>query len=447
MASIRLTERSVASAAALAGQRLELFDQVTPGLILRVTDQGRKTWVVRYRTQDGRQPRLTLGTHPGLTLATARERALKVVADARDGNDPSAEKRRAKQAAVMQPLKTFDDLAARYLEVSVSGEYRPRGRAKRASTLTGEKVLLTTHVKPVLGTERLEAISRDTIRDLLRTVTAKGSKVSANRVLAFVRQVFNFAVAEGRLVASPVAGIRPPAVETPRTRTLSDAELERLWKTLSAPAGLRRKVGEGDVAVHLSPGVALALRLSLLLLQRRSEIAGMRLDELSLDQGVWLIRGDRMKNHEAHLVPLPPRASALIREAVKLSHDDNKPSPFVFPSPWDREKPITGGALTYALRNIYRALGITGATLHDLRRTGATAMASERLSIAPFVVSKVLGHSSDTGGGSAVTQQHYNIHDYAREKRAALSAWESLLAIVGNRSDDSNVVRLARLMS
>jgi integrase len=199
---------------------------------------------------------------------------------------------------------------------------------------------------------------------------------------------------------------------------------------------------EGE-RVYVGRAVRIALELAMLTLQRRTEIAAMRRDELALEQGVWTIQGDRTKNDAAHLVPLPERALALVREAVELSDDADNPSPFVFPSPRSRLKPISGGALTHALGDIYAALGIEGATVHDLRRTGATAMASERLGVLPFVVSRVLNHKSDTGGGAAVTAQVYNVHQYAAEKRTALTAWEGLLLeIVGERRKQVNVTQL-----
>jgi hypothetical protein len=96
MATLKLTDRQVAAARADRGARLELWDKQTPGLALRVSDQGRKTWVVRYRTDDGRQPRFTLGTYPTLGLSEARDLAADVIRDAKRGGDPSAEKRRSR---------------------------------------------------------------------------------------------------------------------------------------------------------------------------------------------------------------------------------------------------------------------------------------------------------------------------------------------------------------
>jgi integrase len=172
----------------------------------------------------------------------------------------------------------------------------------------------------------------------------------------------------------------------------------------------------------------------------------MTLEELDLDRGVWTIPAARMKGGQAHVVPLTPGAVQLIREAIRLAQEGReKAPPVVFPGARDPSRSIRPDSVTHAMRDIMAALGLKNASPHDLRRTGATNMASERLAVAPFIVSKVLGHRSDTGGAAAVTLAHYALHDYAPEKRRALEAWEGLLLeIVGERARAGNVSRFAR---
>ena len=72
MAKVNLTDRAVTAAKADQGQRLEIWDALTPGLCLRVTDAGVKSWVLRYRTPDGRQPRFKIGDASRMGLRAAR---------------------------------------------------------------------------------------------------------------------------------------------------------------------------------------------------------------------------------------------------------------------------------------------------------------------------------------------------------------------------------------
>jgi integrase len=233
-----------------------------------------------------------------------------------------------------------------------------------------------------------------------------------------------------------------PEEKKVRERTLSDPELKAVWTALEAPGEVD---GEDGRQLAISKGVSLALRLAAILLQRRAEIATMGVADLDLDQGVWLIPGDRTKNGRPHAVPLPPLALQLVKDA--LAARSNPDSPHVFPSPRSRgQKAIHPDALTRAMGHLSKALNFPLTGPHDLRRTGTTVMSSERLKdVTPFVVSQVLNHITDAGGGSATTRKHYNVHDYAAEKRAALIAWERLLMeIVGIYPEPSNVVPLER---
>lgn len=64
---------------------------------------------------------------------------------------------------------------------------------------------------------------------------------------------------------------------------------------------------------------------------------------------------------------------------------------------------------------------IEKATPHDLRRTCGTYMASD-LKVDRFIISQILNHKSDKGGGSAVTAI-YARYDYFDEKKQALMSW------------------------
>jgi integrase len=449
MATVKLTDKAVAAAKAETGKPLELWDASTPGLCLRVSDTGRKVWVYRYRTEDGRQPRLTLGLHTkAFGLAEARDAANRIRIEVQDGGDPSGERKRRKAMARAQPIKTFNDLADAFLEASESGQWRPRNKKKRERTIRDERAILKRHARPVLGDLRLEEIDRATVRNLLRKMIARGIGAQTNRTHAVIRQAFAYAVGEERLALNPVAGLPPQADEAPRDRVLTDEELKALWGALEAPHGLRKPARKGSdetVAMYVGRPLAIAVELCALLLQRRNEVAGMRLDELDLDQGIWTIPAARMKGGQGHIVPLPPKAVTLIREAMTLAKQGRESTPpVVFPGARDAQKSIRPDSVTHTMRDLMAALGLRNASPHDLRRTGATNLVTERLGFAPFVVSKVLGHRSDTGGAAAVTLAHYALHDYAPEKRRALEAWEGqLLEIVGEKVRPSNVMKLA----
>ncbi len=445
MASVRLTSKFVESVKPTPKKQVAYPDAQIPGLELRVTPQGRKVWSLRYRTKESVQRRMTLGVFPAVDLGDARDAALAVLGSASGGQDPAATARRAKAEAKARPIKTFDDLADAYLKACEAGEWKPKGKRQRERTISGHRAQLRLHIRPVLGKERVEAITKTQVRNLLRKMVDAGIGAQTNRIQAVIRQCFAFAISEDRVAINPATGFAKFATETPRVRVLSDAELKTLWAALIDPTGLRLPAKEGDeegAPVYVGRAMRIAVQLSVLLLQRRGEVAGMRLSELDLDQGTWLIPAERMKNGFPHMVPLPPRAVVLIGEALDLglagmTDEEREEAPNdrpVFPSPRSAAKSVKPDSLTHAMVNIAAALGITDATPHDLRRTGSTAMTSERLGVTPFIRSKVLGHRGDTGGGSAVSVAHYDANTYAPDKRRALAAWEGLLLeIVGEK--------------
>ena len=467
MAATHLTARGCAAAKPKTGPDGKAVQTAFPdddpkGLELRVSAEGRKVWCFRYRTLDGRQRRLTLGVFsPGddemegpeaqgearpLTLKAARRAARQARAVVENGADPAAEKRKAKEAAKAEVLRTFDDLAQAYLTACETGQWKPKGRRKRERTIKDERAILRRHVTPTLGKLAIAEVTRTGVKRLLRAMAAKAIGAQTNRAHAVIRQVFAWAIAEERVEANPATGFNPIAIETARARVISDDELKALWPVICAPSGVKIPVEDGEPRpLYLSRPVAISLQLAALLLQRRAEVVGMRRSELNLPEKTWLIPPERTKSGRPHLVPLTAQAVKLIEEAIKLADfGRDEPSLCVFPGRREAGKSMRPDSVTHALADVALACGIVGITVHDLRRTGASAMASERLGLPPFIISKVLGHSSDTGGAAAVTLTHYAVYDFAPEKRRALEAWEDLLLeVVGERPRKTKLTAIA----
>lgn len=438
MAAKVLTDVACAAAIAPARKRVELQDAKVPGLSLRVTDKGARTWIARYRSGAG-QSRFTLGTFPAMGVQKARAAARKALLDVEEGRDPAAEKRREREEAKASPIKSFNDLADAYLKACETGRWKPKKKVKRARTLADETYILNRNIRPVLGKRAPKDITRRDVKALLGGMFDRGINAQTNKTQAVIRQVFNFAIEAEvpGVVVNPADKIQPLGIQKPRARIWSDGELKTLWTGLESPQVL--------VKLKIGRPVAIALQLAALLLQRESEVAGMALSELDLENATWSLPGERTKNGAEHLVPLPPRAVELIREAMALAKEGREEQPpYVFPSPrGGGSKPILGGALAHALRDLRTELKIVGPTVHDLRRTGSTALTSEQIGVSHFIRSKVLGHQSDAGGGAAVSSLHYDLNAYVAPKRAALLAWEALLLeIVGERPRPNNVREL-----
>lgn len=423
-----LTDKQIAGARAPLGRRLEVWDLKAPGLCLRVTDRGLKTFMLRYRAADGTQPRLKLGRFPQMTLKHARLEAGRIRSDLEKGIDPAREKRRVKEPS-LAPL-IFRELHERYVAACEAGEWKPKGKRKRQVTLDYEAGIARRHVLPHFGELPIADITRQTVKGVLRGMIAQGIGAQTNRAQALIRQVYAYAISEDLVQINPATGFPAFADQHPRRRVWSDVELKSLWKTIGSDKPLLAPNGSTN---FVGRPLRIAVMLCALLLQRRAEVVGMTLAELNLADAVWVLPAERMKGGRAHSVPLPPAAVKLIKEAIELAARVREPVKFVFPHALE-DRAADPMSLSRAMNRLATAAGVSGAGLHDLRRTGSTAMTSERLGVSPFIRSKVLGHSTDTGGGAAVSTLHYDTNEYLAERRKALELWQHrLLEIVGER--------------
>lgn len=427
-------------------------DHDVRGLELRVSASGEKTWTFRYRDKiTAKQSRVTIGLYdptvdsPGdepsetrrLTLQGARVAARLLRSKVDAGANPAAERRDAREKAKAQTLKTMKDLAEAYFLACETGTHRSGRRRKKApSTLANERWIWGKYLEGRIGGDELETVTRTSVKNLLRAIYAIAPSQS-NKCRALLSQFFNYAVDEERLASNPVSRVAKMTEDKARTRTLTNHELKAFWGALDDPSGLRIVDEKRDLPVLVSEPVRICMKLCLVTLQRRAEVAGMKQSELDLENKVWIIPEDRTKGRAEHLVPLSELALQLIKAALKLAKKSKKGlGDAIFPSPTSKDVSIGAGAPSHAMADLTAALGIEDATLHDLRRTGATGMAA--LGVPPFVVSKVLAHK-DSGGGAAVTARHYNLYAYAAEKRDALERWSSrLTALLADRSAEES---------
>lgn len=455
MAAVHLTSRFCDSVKPPTASQATYPDAQVRGLEFRVYANGRRSWSVRYRSLARRQCRVTLGGYPVIDLSRARAWAMKVLAEVAEGRDPAREKREERALAYVRSLRTFDALAEAYFTACERGEWQPKGKPQRARTIADGRACHRRYVRPKIGSTPIDEIKRSTIKGLLREMVASGIEAQTKRTHAFIRAVFAWAMSEfdddERIPFNPAVGFAPIGRVKPRTRVYSDVELRLLWNGLNTPEAMSLPGKNGPLAVGVSRPMAIIIQLCAVTLQRKSEVAGMHERELDLVHRTWLIPGERTKGGWPQLVPLSPLAVRLIEEAKRLRREQdeeldvqptNRPRP-VFPSRNDPEAAVRGDSLTHAMAKIVPALGLSGVTIHDLRRTGSTLMTSERLKIMPFIRSKVLGHRGDPGGGAAVSMLHYDSNEYVSEKRQALEAWSELLKRIVEPDAESGVAQAA----
>ncbi len=366
-----LTSASVEKIKPPTKGQVDLFDKGYPGLALRVSYGGGKSFVFFYRIA-GKLRRMTLGTYPAISLAEAREAWREARLDVAAGRDPAQLRKREK------PATDFE---------SVSREWLKRDQKKNRSYNDVARAVEREMI-PAWGHRSINEITRRDVLDLIDIIADRGAVTMARRVQAYVHRLFRWAVGRGIIDANPASDLPKPGSETKRDRVLTDDELVTVWKG----------------AVSLGWPFGDATRLLILTGARREEIGQLRWGEIS-DDAINL-SGERTKNGQPHSIPLSKPAREIIASLARIAGSD-----FVFTttgktpiSGWSRAKEKLGDVASWRI--------------HDLRRTAATGL--QKLGTPLPVTESILGHVAGSRAGVVGVYQRY---DYADEKRTALEEW------------------------
>jgi integrase len=410
MPTIKLTQAAVERLRPPASGRVEYWDSQLPGFGLRVSaprpgsKDGRRTWQAMYRV-NGRLARETIGTMAVIpNVAEAREIARESLRKAQQGIDPTAERRRAEEAAAheageaaVRARDTLGSVIDRYLAERAKPRMRP-DYYKEASRA------LLVDVVAALGDRPIRDLTRREIRELIGAIVARGRAPHAAHVLSYLRTALNWAVGQEIIAESRAAGIPDPdprqRQDRERDRVLKDAELGLFWLACD-------KLGW-----PFGP----LFKLLVLTAQRRDEVAAASWDEFDIAKAVWILPENRTKNGRQHLVHLAPAVTEILAELPRLPGSN-----LLFTT--TGRTPVSGfGRAKERVAALMQELsddqGIEPFTLHDLRRSAATGMAE--LGIAHHVLDKVLNHSAGKISGVA---RIYNRHSYEAERQAALGIW------------------------
>jgi len=369
-----------------AGKSRRLYD--TGGLCLQISPSGARLWRFKYRF-GGKAKMLSLGTFPAVSLAEARRRrdeARKMLAT---GVNPSAARKAAKVAAATADRNTLGAVTAEWVE-------RFSARWSEGHVVSLHSRL--RHVLPQLGGRPIAAVSPAEILAVLRNIEARGSLETAHRVRSILGQVFRFAIASGRAERDPTVDLRgalPPAKVEHFAAPLDPGELGRILRAIRS--------------CQATPVVAAALKLAPMLFVRPGELRALRWQDIDFAAAEW--RFVASKTGQAHIVPLPKQAVAILRDLRPLTGLGT----FAFPNARDRSRPMSENSLTAALRRL--GVDKTAATLHGFRATARTLLV-ETLGFPPHLVEHQLAHAVRDPNGRA-----YNRCEFLPERRAMLQVW------------------------
>jgi len=373
--------------------RREIPDGQQRSLYLVVHATGAKGFAVRYRF-GGRSRRLVL--QPGLGLAQARKAAADAMFGVQQGVDPAATKAQARAEQ-----RTADSLS------TVCASFFKREGDNIRSSKDWQRDLARL-VFPTLGNRPIAGIRRSEINRLLDGIEDNNGPVAADTCLAIVRRVMNWHSVRDDDFRSPIVrGMRRrKTLENSRTRILTDDEIRAVWRAADGTAG----------------PFGSYIKFLLLTACRRNEAAHLQRCEIS--GADWTLPKDRSKTKAEVARPFSAAVLAVLDSVPRIAG-----SPFVFSADGQRL-----GGMSRRKRQIDVASGVTGWTLHDLRRTARSLMS--RAGVSSEHAERCLGHS--IGGVEGI----YDRHNYRQEM---LVAYEKLATLIGQIVEPApNVVAMAR---
>lgn len=309
-----------------------------------------------------------------------------------NGTDPNVEKTKRKLAdaeklTVSSAFETYKSLHVIRLREKTRNEY----------IRAWEK-----HILPKIGQSPLEELRKATIIELVDKVAIK-TPTQANRLLTYIRSFSRWCVGRGYLEHDPTLAVPKPLKEQERARVLNMKEVQKIMEAAQ---------------VELETPHLQAFQLLILSGLRRSEVCGLRHDEISSDR--IRISATRSKNHKAFDTPLIEPLRKIL-EGVEKNDGE-----YVFSST-NGERPIDLHSKMVA--RVKDASGIKDWRLHDFRRACSTYL--EDHGTPRFITDRVLNHADHSSTAVYAKSTYFNA------KQQALSYWAA--SVLGTHNGDNIV--------
>lgn len=335
-----MTLTPAAIKAAAPGDTLK--DTVVSGLQLRSLARG-KSFYLYYRSKDGQQRKPKIGDWPGLTIPKARRIARSMLDLVAAGQDPSAERQKARKAPIVR------DMGKRYMI--------EHGQHKKSSAEDQRRI--NQHINPRIGTRRVSSIDYDIVFDLHRKITKHVGPVEANRVLSLVSKMLNMCeLWKWRELHSNPCKHVSRNKERPRQRYMTAEEATKIWRVINEVFDER-------------PQAVVFILLLIYTGARKNEIAQSTWNDLDED----VIGLPDSKNKEPRLIFLPPQVMHFVNSLPRTN------------------KTIVGIQEPYKTWNrIRKAAGCPDLRIHDLRHSFASAALAAGFDLGP--IGAMLGHKS-----------------------------------------------------
>jgi integrase len=382
-----LTEVALRAMHGSAGRRLTVWDAVVKHFGVRITPNGVKTFIVLL----GSGRRQSIGHYPVLSLAQARDKAKRILAERALG------RHQISSISWNAAVQKFIDACTTRTRPRTHAEYQ-RGLARYFP----------------FGTTRLSEIGK---RDISRKLEALAKTPSQQaHALVICKMLFRWALVQGYIEVDPTAAFKRTR-QCKRTRVLSDREVQQIWHTCD------RCIADA-FASNGTPAMfyfATIVKLLILSGQRRGEIATLEMSFFTDD--LCVLPASLTKNGREHRFPI----STLFGELVASARARSAASSFIFPARSRAPKPFNSWSNSKTALD--EMCGVKDWTLHDLRRTFRTMHA--RIGTPPHIAERLINH---VNGVASDVELIYDLHTYLPEMRKAVAAYETHLGTLFGRA-------------
>ncbi|MFL9962134.1 integrase arm-type DNA-binding domain-containing protein, partial [Paraburkholderia sediminicola] len=261
---------------------------------------GNKFWHFRYRLP-GKQPRISLGRYPDITLQKARQQAAAYRTLVADGADPRAKRRIDRRRADTSDDGTFRAAAELW--------YKSKQDAGRsASTLNKIRTYLDKDILPEFSSIKLVNITRADCARIQERFEKRDALNVSKKARRWLREIFSQAIARGKCEFNPASEltvIAKPARKPKPYPHLLEPELPDFLRALDKSTS--RLIAY--VAAWMTIWTA----------SRPGMVRYAEWTEVDLDGAPWTISAEKMKMRRSHVTPLPSQLVKALRELKELT--------------------------------------------------------------------------------------------------------------------------------
>jgi len=286
------------------------------GLMLQVTLNNAKSWLLRT-TIAGKRRFIGLGPYPEISLKEAKEKAKNDKENIREGRDPVAERKNARDVAIEKKKleRTFADILPEFLKKELPSKSLKRQKQWENS--------LKTYALPVIGDVLCDEITANHIFNIVEPIW-KSKTETASAIRGRLESALNFSMVSGYCKPKN----NPARWEGNLKERLTSPKILIRQKSTHHPAIQYKQAPMWYMALQERNSIsAKALEFLALTACRSGEVRGAVWSEIDLDQKLWVIPKGRTKLSREHRVPLSDRAVEILANLPKFEGNF-----YVFPS-------------------------------------------------------------------------------------------------------------------